>query len=314
MAEEAIKQQDRVRRADEQAHEAFRQATRETTEQRIAAADEEAIYLMETTANLNAFRIEQEENYRALMQDYRDKNAIAQMEADRQEYERQRARVDTFHEGIDEMGQILIDFGSRMQSDLGNVVVTMGGAIRNFMDYMKKTAEEGGRSTIAMAGLVIDGVGAVFGELGRKHKGFAIAAAIIDTIQAIVKTLAAYPWPFNLVPAGIVAGLGYMHVREIQNAEQPGYATGTPGLDFINFGKETQARLHGSEAIVPEGRLDDFATKHGFVRAGGIGASIAGAMESLEKRFDARSEKLERIVRDMPFRLTNSLKAAGALA
>jgi len=316
MADEALKQQERVKKADEEAHAKFRQAARETVDQRMAAADEEALHLMETTANTVAFQLETEASYQALMAEYREKEALATMEADRKKEELQRARIDTFREGIDEMGLIMSDFGVRMNSEFGNVVATMGGAITSFMDYMKRTAEEGGRSVVGMAVMAMDGVGAVFGEIGRKHKAFAIAGAIIDTVSAVVKTLAAYPWPFNLIPAAAVAALGYMHVREIQGAQQPGYETGTPGLDFVDFGKETTAMLHGEEAVVPKARLDDFATKHGFVRGGipALGMSVVSAVESLEKRFDDRAAKLERIVRDLPFTLTNSLKAAGALA
>lgn len=42
---------------------------------------------------------------------------------------------------------------------------------------------------------------------------------------------------------------------------EPGYAHGTPGLGFVDFGRATPTWLHGREAVVPEGRTGDLAAQ-----------------------------------------------------
>jgi phage-related protein len=40
-----------------------------------------------------------------------------------------------------------------------------------------------------------------------------------------------------------------------ENRRPPGYASGTPGLGFVDFGRESLVRLHGREAVIPESRV-----------------------------------------------------------
>lgn len=40
---------------------------------------------------------------------------------------------------------------------------------------------------------------------------------------------------------------------------QPGFATGTPGLGYVDFGKQSPAWLHGREAVIPENRVGSLA-------------------------------------------------------
>jgi len=56
-----------------------------------------------------------------------------------------------------------------------------------------------------------------------------------------------------------------MQLAKIKSQDS-GHRTGTPGLDFKNFGTETRTTLHGQEAVIPRGK--------GHVLAG----EIAGAM------------------------------------
>ncbi len=95
-------------------------------------------------------------------------------------------------------------------------------------------------------------------NLFGKSKAAAIAAAIIDTIAAVVKTLAAYPWPWSLIPAAAAAAAGYAQVDKIRS-QDAGFRTGTPGTSFVDFGRGSMEMLHGHEAIVTRGQADSVA-------------------------------------------------------
>jgi hypothetical protein len=41
------------------------------------------------------------------------------------------------------------------------------------------------------------------------------------------------------------------------SSQTPGFASGTPGLGFVDFGRETLVRLHGREAVIPENRAGE---------------------------------------------------------
>lgn len=65
----------------------------------------------------------------------------------------------------------------------------------------------------------------------------------------------------------------------------PGFAVGTPNLDFMDFGKESLVRLHGWEAVVPRDQAGAFAAKHGadtgMGMASGSGGSVGGSFRSV---------------------------------
>jgi hypothetical protein len=126
----------------------------------------------------------------------------------------------------------------------------------------------------------------ILGALGQKYKAAAIAGAIISTYQAVAKALASAPWPANLVLAAGAAAAGFANVAKIRSSS-PGYAEGTPGLDFANFGQETFAALHGREAVVPEGSghllAGEIATSMPAQDDSGIRADLAGIRESMDR-------------------------------
>ena len=88
-------------------------------------------------------------------------------------------------------------------------------------------------------------ISAVFG----KGKAGAIATAIIDTAQAVVKALASAPPPLNYALAAAVGAAGLIQINKIRSTEV-GFAAGTPGTSFVDFGRETVTALHGNEAVV----------------------------------------------------------------
>ncbi len=91
----------------------------------------------------------------------------------------------------------------------------------------------------------------ILNTLGTKYKAAAIAQAIIATGQAVAKSLAAAPWPANLILAAGALAAGLANVAKIRSS--PAFEEGTFRLDFENFGQETPARLHGLEAVIPQG-------------------------------------------------------------
>lgn len=110
-------------------------------------------------------------------------------------------------------------------------------------------------------------------SLFGKSKAAAIAAALIDTAAAVAKTLAQYPFPFSLVPAAAAAAAGYAQVQTIRKTNPEGFAKGTPGLDFMDFGAESFQPLHNQEAVIPRGG--------GHVLAGEIADAMPGQEEQV---------------------------------
>lgn len=99
--------------------------------------------------------------------------------------------------------------------------------------------------------VVSDSASSILRSLFGKSKSAAIAAAIIDTIAAVVKTLAAYPFPFSLIPAAAAAAAGYAQIAKIRSTDA-GFQEGTPGTAFVDFGRGSTEILHGKEAVVTE--------------------------------------------------------------
>jgi hypothetical protein len=54
----------------------------------------------------------------------------------------------------------------------------------------------------------------------------------------------------------------------------PGYAGGTPGLGFVNFGARRPTWLHGTEAVIPQGKVGDLAAQIAAAMGGGGGGDI----------------------------------------
>ncbi len=121
---------------------------------------------------------------------------------------------------------------------------------------------------------------AMLRDLFGKHKSAAIAAAIIDTIAAIVKTMSAYPWPWSLIPAAAAAVAGYAEVQKIRQQEA-GFAQGTPGTSFLDFGPATPTMLHGEEAVVTRAQGESLAVMlsgaiRDATRSNGVSMAAAG--------------------------------------
>lgn len=109
--------------------------------------------------------------------------------------------------------------------------------------------EKSAISTMQKFELLAASASSILRSLFGKSKAAAIAAAIIDTAAAVVKSLAAYPWPWNLVPAAAALAAGMAQVSKIRSTDA-GFAMGTPGTSFQDFGRESIVALHNREAVV----------------------------------------------------------------
>lgn len=137
--------------------------------------------------------------------------------------------------------------------------------------------------TITQGAELVAKVSGQFAQLGGKFKVFAVAEAIISTYLAAAKSLAMYGWPLGLVAMAGAIAAGFATVMKIKSQ---GFQTGTPGLDFQDFGASSMATLHGREAIIPQGGGNQLA------------AEIAGALERKRgpsRDTDALAERFERI-------------------
>jgi len=128
--------------------------------------------------------------------------------------------------------------------------------------YKQAEADLNAKSSVsAIQGfeLIASSASSILRSLFGKSKAAAIAAAIIDTLAAIVKTMASYPWPWSLIPAAAAAAAGYATVQKIRN-QDAGFAQGTPGTSFIDFREGTPAMLHGQEAVVTRPQAEGVAS------------------------------------------------------
>ncbi len=128
--------------------------------------------------------------------------------------------------------------------------------------------------------------------LGGKFKAAAIAAVIINTAQAVMKTWANLGFP-AAIPGSVVAiAAGAMQIAKIKG-QKSGYKEGTPGLDFSNFGAVTPTNLHGQEAVIPRGK--------GHMLAGEIAGSMpdnAAILERIAGGIESLPLMMKRAVRD----------------
>jgi len=103
--------------------------------------------------------------------------------------------------------------------------------------------------------------------------------------------MVAYPFPWSLAPAAAVAALGYANVQKIRN-QDAGFAAGTPGTAFMDFGTSTPTVLHGQEAVVTRPQAESVASmvrdalKEGL--RGGRGASAAPTRMELHVHLDGK--------------------------
>ncbi len=149
---------------------------------------------------------------------------------------------------------------------------------------------------------IADAASSVLSSMFGKSKAGAIAATVINTAQAIIKTFAEFGFPWGLIPAAAMAAAGAKQIAQIKS-QSASFAKGTPGLDFASFGAASSVDLHGQEAVVPRGG--------GHILAGEIASAMPG------NRDDGSLEELQAIresLDDLPSTITRAWKNAMASA
>jgi hypothetical protein len=115
-------------------------------------------------------------------------------------------------------------------------------------------------------------------SMGKAGKIAGIASATISTLVGMAKALEV-PWPASIVAFAQVAAMGWGVVSRIRS-----FSEGTPGLDFANFGSESPAMLHGSEAVIPRGGghglADEIAGSLAKMPSGDSGMSVLSGASS----------------------------------
>jgi hypothetical protein len=142
---------------------------------------------------------------------------------------------------------------------------------------------------------VMQGASQVLDVLGQKHKTAAIAGAILATYASVAKALASAPWPANLALAAGALAAGMANVSRIKSSS-PGYKEGTPGLDFMNFGKQSFQPLHGHEAVIPAGK--------GHLLAGEIASAMPGGGDLSASKLD----EMVQAINNLPHAMRRSFR------
>jgi hypothetical protein len=83
----------------------------------------------------------------------------------------------------------------------------------------------------------------------ESSQALAIGNATIAGIESVMKTLAAYPWPWNLIPAGIMTALAAVQVGLIASMPEPAFSTGAdftvpPGYDNDSYPMRVESGEH----------------------------------------------------------------------
>jgi len=99
--------------------------------------------------------------------------------------------------------------------------------------------------------MIADSASSILRSLFGKSKAAAIVAALIDAAMAIVKCFAQFGF-WGFIPAAAVAVATGVEIAKIKNAEPAGFAQGTPGTSFVDFGAGTPTVLHGQEAVITQ--------------------------------------------------------------
>ena len=132
-----------------------------------------------------------------------------------------------------------------------------------------KLDEEKTQLALGRMNLIADAASTLLKTIFGKNKTAMIAAVIIETAAAVItsfKNGGGYPW--GLIPAGIMAATGIAQIAKIRSTN-PGFAQGTPGTAFEDFGAGSMRMLHGQEAVIN--------MKQGGTLAGMIGDEIRKA-------------------------------------
>jgi tape measure domain-containing protein len=99
---------------------------------------------------------------------------------------------------------------------------------RAYAEFEMKTTAEKTQFALDQAGQMFSALGAQNKKAFDAAKAFNIANAIMNTYLSVTKSLAAYPFPFNLVAAGAALAMGMAQVAQIRSQQYSGRQLGGP--------------------------------------------------------------------------------------
>lgn len=138
-------------------------------------------------------------------------------------------------------------------------------------------------STTQGLGAMLTATSQALQSFGVSYKAAAVAGAILSSISAIQKAWASAPFPANLPAVATVTAATVANIMAIRSAS-PGFAMGTVGTRFEDFGRESFVALHGQEAVVTRSQA----------------TSVAGMVEEALQLQDARTvEELRGLREDL---------------
>jgi len=110
---------------------------------------------------------------------------------------------------------------SSMEEDtlafMGTIIPSMA-----FMaEETTKDVEEMGKKTKMTFNQIAGDVGMALHMIGTKNKAVALAAAIINTAQAVTKALSAYPPPWSFIMAALQGAAGLAEIKTIKKQKIP---------------------------------------------------------------------------------------------
>jgi hypothetical protein len=164
-----------------------------------------------------------------------EQNAIVENTVNRIQAEREAERLQGEERRL-EAAEILANYAAQEEVKLQNTV----DRIRQETQLEQQKAALTMRLASTVAEQVLGSLTRVFGQ----NKAFAIAQAIINTAQAVTKTLAQWGWPLGPIFAGIIAALGAAEIATIASTKMAaGGIVTEPTLALIGEA--------GPEAVIP---------------------------------------------------------------
>lgn len=118
---------------------------------------------------------------------------------------------------------------------------------RNYAEFSMKTDAEKAQFGIQNAAAMFSAIGAQNKKAFDAAKAFNIANAIMNTYLGVTKSLAMYPFPFNLIAAGASLAMGMAQVAQIRSQSYSGRQLGGPVLN----GKTYMVGENGPEMFTP---------------------------------------------------------------
>ena len=95
-------------------------------------------------------------------------------------------------------------------------------------EFEAKTLYEKTQLGIEQGAQMFSALGAQNKKAFEAAKALNIASALMSTYASVTKALAAYPWPFSLIPAGAALAMGMAQVAQIRSQTYSGRALGGP--------------------------------------------------------------------------------------